>query len=134
MTLTIKAFEPLPCALADEQMTGQVLSAILTNALNYTPAGGSVTVSTQIEENKGRIWTGFAVSDTGPGISVEDQERLFERFFRGKTGRASTSPGTGLGLAIAREIVYRHGGRIEVSSAGIPGKGTTFSVWLPTSA
>ena len=134
LTLTIKAFEPLPCALADEQMTGQVLSVILTNALNYTPAGGSVTISTQVEENQGRMWTGFAISDTGPGIPVEDQERLFERFFRGKAGRASASPGTGLGLSIAREIVYRHGGRIDVRSAGLPGKGTTFFVWLPISA
>ena len=119
--------------LADEQMTGQVLSAILTNALNYTPAGGTITVSTQVEEAHGRMWTGFAVSDTGPGIPVEDQERLFERFFRGKSGRTSTSPGTGLGLSIAREIIYRHGGRIEVTSAGMPGEGTTFSVWLPRS-
>ena len=115
-------------------MTGQVLSAILTNAMNYTPAGGSITVSTQMEENQGRMWTGFAISDTGPGIPVEDQQRLFERFFRGKTGRASSSPGTGLGLSIAREIIYRHGGRIEVQQRRLPGKGTTFSVWLPVAA
>jgi signal transduction histidine kinase len=87
-----------------------------------------------MEENKGRIWTGFTISDTGPGIQVEDQERLFERFFRGKTGRASASPGTGLGLSIAREIITRHGGRIDVYSTGIPGNGATFSVWLPVSA
>ena len=134
LTITLRTVEQLPCALADEQMTGQVFSAILTNALNYTPAGGNIEVSTQMEENKGRIWTGFTVSDTGPGIPVEDQERLFDRFFRGKTGRASASPGTGLGLSIAREIITRHGGRIDVNSTGIPGKGTTFSVWLPISA
>jgi signal transduction histidine kinase len=134
LTLTLKKHESLPCALADEQMTGQVLSAILTNALNYTPVDGSITVSTQIEENQGRMWPGFAISDTGPGISVDEQERLFERFFRGKTGRTSPFPGTGLGLSIAREIVYRHGGRIDVRSAGIPGQGTTIFVWLPMSA
>jgi signal transduction histidine kinase len=133
LTLTLKMVEQLPYALADEQMTGQVLSAILTNALNYTPAGGSILVCTQKEENQGRMWTGFTVSDTGPGIPVEDQERLFERFFRGKTGRSSAIPGTGLGLSIASEIITRHGGRIDVSSAGIPGKGATFSVWLPVS-
>jgi len=55
LTITLQTVEQLPCALADEQMTGQVLSAILTNALNYTPAGGSILVSTQMEENKGRI-------------------------------------------------------------------------------
>lgn len=131
LTLTLKESDPLPYALADEQMTGQVLSAILTNALNYTPTGGSITVSTLVNEDQGRLWTGFAVSDTGPGIPTEDQERLFERFYRGKTGRASATPGTGLGLSIAREIVYRHGGRIEVQSDGKPGKGATFFVWMP---
>ena len=68
------------------------------------------------------------------GIAVEEQERLFEPFFRGKTGRATPFPGTGLGSSITWEIVYRHGGRIEVYSAGIPGKGTTISVWLPMPA
>jgi signal transduction histidine kinase len=134
LTLTLNAYEPLPQALADEQMTGQVLSALLTNALNYTPVGGCITVSTQAEENQGRMWAGFAVTDTGPGISVEDQQRVFERFFRGTSGRASAAPGTGLGLAIAKEIVTRHGGRIEVQSAGLPGQGSTFSVWLPVAA
>ena len=134
LTLSIQTHEPLPTALADEQMTGQVLSVILTNALNYTPAGGRIMVSTQVEENQGRMWAGFAVSDTGPGIPAEDQDRLFERFFRGKVGRTSAAPGTGLGLSIAKEIIHRHGGRIEVRSEGTPGRGTTFSVWLPVAA
>ncbi len=115
-------------------MTGLILSAILTNALNYTPAGGSIRVSTVVEENQDRLWAGFAVSDNGPGIPEEEQERLFERFYRGKVGQSSSRPGTGLGLSIVREIVYRHGGRIIVDSPGIPGKGTTFVVWLPVSA
>ena len=134
LTLTLHMHEPLPLALADEQMTGQVLSAILTNALNYTPAGGSVTVSTQIEQNQDRMWIGFAVIDTGPGIPVEDQQHMFERFFRGKTGRDSASPGTGLGLSIVRDLIHRLGGRIEVYSAGLPGQGSTFTVWLPRAA
>jgi signal transduction histidine kinase len=131
LTLTLEEHNLLPNALADEKMTGQVLSAILTNALNYTPAGGSITIRTLAEESEGRMWVGFSVSDTGPGIPAEDQERLFERFYRGQTGRKSATPGTGLGLSIAREIVNRHGGRIEVQSAGMPGKGATFFVWLP---
>ena len=131
LTLTFTAHEGLPFALADEQMTGQVLSAILTNALNYTPTGGYVTITTQAQEDQGQMWTGFSIRDTGTGITVEEQKRLFERFFRGRTGRTSATPGTGLGLAIVREIISRHGGRIEVQSEGIPGKGTTFFVWLP---
>ncbi|HVM70741.1 MAG TPA: ATP-binding protein [Anaerolineales bacterium] len=134
LTLTLAMQASIPAALADEQMIGMVLSALLTNALNYTPAGGLINVSTYIKENEGRMWAGFAVSDTGPGISPEDQQRLFERFFRGKAGRASAAPGTGLGLSIAREIITRHGGRIEVQSTGKPGEGTTFSVWLPVAA
>ncbi|MGB8215618.1 MAG: ATP-binding protein [Anaerolineales bacterium] len=134
LSLNLASQAQLPHALADEKMIGQVLSAILTNALNYTPAGGSITVSTLVEQNQGGMWTGFAVMDTGPGIPVEDQERLFERFYRGKSGRTSSVPGTGLGLAIAKEIVTRNGGRIELQSDGIPGKGTTFFVWLPVAA
>jgi len=110
------------------------LSILMTNAMNYTPAGGDITVCTLAEEIEGSSWVGFAVSDTGPGVLPEDREHLFERFFRGKAGRDSAAPGTGLGLAIAHEIVQRHGGRIEVHSSGIPGEGTTFQVWLPASS
>ena len=134
LKLTLQKRDHIPLISADEQMTGQVFSAILTNAINYTPSGGSITVATMTEESLGKVWSGFLISDTGPGIPHKDQERLFERFYRGETGRESTAPGTGLGLAIAREIVNRHGGRIEVQSTGIPGKGTTFLVWLQASA
>jgi two-component system phosphate regulon sensor histidine kinase PhoR len=57
--------------------------------------------------------------------------RLFERFFRGTAGRESGTAGTGLGLAIVKEIVERHHGRVEAFSEGVPGKGVTFTVWLP---
>jgi signal transduction histidine kinase len=90
-----------------------------------------VTVSTRKGRFDSTHWAGFRVSDTGPGISAEDQSHLFERFYRGQAGRESGAPGTGLGLAIAQEIVTRHYGRIEVKSAGVPGKGATFTVWLP---
>ncbi len=121
----------LPAVRADEQMIGQVVSILLTNALNYTPAQGQITVRTRTGERQGQKWAGFMVQDTGLGLTPEDQERLFERFFRGQAGRESAAPGTGLGLAIAREIVEKHRGRIEVQSEG-PGKGAAFTVWLPT--
>jgi signal transduction histidine kinase len=131
LILACEKSDPLPSALADEKMTSQVFSILLTNAMNYTPAGGKVTIRTLVFTEQEKNWIGFSVSDTGPGITFEDQKRLFERFFRGKAGRDSTTPGTGLGLAIAKEIVQRNGGMIEVQSAGVPGQGTTFFVWLP---
>jgi two-component system phosphate regulon sensor histidine kinase PhoR len=131
LILACEKSDPLPFALADEKMTSQVFSILLTNSLNYTPAGGKVTIRTLVVTEHEKDWIGFSVSDTGPGITFEDQKQLFERFFRGKAGRDSASPGTGLGLAIAKEIVQRNGGRIEVQSAGVLGQGTTFFVWLP---
>jgi|LGVF01.2.fsa_nt_gb PAS domain S-box-containing protein len=121
----------LPLVQADQTLIGQALSILLTNAMNYTPEGGRITISTLDGEFDGKLWTGSRVSDTGPGIEPDEQSRLFERFFRGKTGRESGVPGTGLGLAIVKEIVDRHSGRIEVESEGVPGKGTAFTVWLP---
>ncbi|KAF0106244.1 MAG: putative two-component hybrid sensor and regulator [Anaerolineaceae bacterium] len=131
LSLIQKLLPSSPIIYADDKMIGQVLSILLTNALNYTPAGGTITIETLAENNQGRQWAGFSVSDTGPGISPEEQKRIFERFFRGNAGRESKTAGTGLGLAIAREIVAKHSGRIEVHSAGIPGQGATFAVWLP---
>jgi signal transduction histidine kinase len=131
LTLALEADHELPVVLADKNLLEQTLAILLTNAMNYTPAGGHITVRTQVEEANGKTWSGFSVADNGPGISSADQRRLFERFFRGATGRASGVAGTGLGLAIAREIIDRHSGRIEVESSGVPGEGVCFSVWLP---
>jgi signal transduction histidine kinase len=131
LDLVFEKASDLPTVKADQVQIGQVLGVLLTNALNYTPAGGTVTVRTQAGEFEDKRWVGFSVSDTGPGISSQEQSSLFERFFRGKAGRESNLPGTGLGLAIAKELVDRHDGRIEVESEGVPGKGATFTVWLP---
>jgi signal transduction histidine kinase len=108
-----------------------VVSILLTNALNYTPAGGHITIRSDRRQQPEQQWVGFQVQDTGLGITPADQNHLFERFFRGKVGQNSGAPGTGLGLAIAKEIMTRHDGCIEVQSSGIPGEGTTFTVWLP---
>jgi signal transduction histidine kinase len=131
INLTLEQQADLPFIEADERLVGQVLSILLTNAMDYTPAGGRVTIRTWEAETEGMRWAGFSIIDNGQGISIEEQVRVFERFYRGKAGYESGVPGTGLGLAIAREIVGRHRGRIEVQSTGIPGEGTTFRVWLP---
>jgi PAS domain S-box-containing protein len=132
LTLAFDGEPDLPRVQADEQMIGQAFSVLLTNALNYTPAGGQIVVSTKTRKTGTNAWVGLCVSDTGPGIPPDEQALLFERFFRGEAGRRSGAPGTGLGLAIAKEIIDWHEGEIEILSDGTPGKGTTFSMWLPS--
>lgn len=127
------AFEPqpdLPAVWADERMVGQVVANLLTNAMQYTPAG-RVVLATAARQD-GALWSTLAVTDTGLGVPPEEQPRLFERFFRGSSSRAVRAPGTGLGLAICREILDRHGGRITLESE--VGRGSTFTVWLPAGA
>jgi PAS domain S-box-containing protein len=120
-----------PVVVADERLLGQALSILLTNALNYTPSGGRITVRTESRLMEGHTWGALIVSDTGPGIAPKEHPRLFERFFRGKVGLESGMPGTGLGLALAKEIVQLHQGRIRVISEGTPGDGTTLIIELP---
>jgi two-component system sensor histidine kinase/response regulator len=131
LTIHFEGKSNLPQVVVDEGLMGQTLSILLTNAFNYTPSGGQVFVRIHTLQQEGRQWVGFGVSDTGPGISPEEQARLFTRFFRGEAGRKSGVPGTGLGLALAQEIVHRHKGRIEMESNTRPASGTTFKVWLP---
>ncbi|MBN1284172.1 MAG: PAS domain S-box protein [Anaerolineae bacterium] len=119
---------------ADPGLIGQALGVLLTNAINYTPAGGRIEVKTQNYGLDGQPGIRVSVADTGPGVRLEEQPQLFTRFFRGEAGRNSGEPGTGLGLAITKEIVERHGGHIAVESAGVPGEGATFHVWLPGDA
>lgn len=121
----------LPLFEGDEGLLNQSLSVLLSNALNYTPPSGTITVSTQQRQIEASRWVGFSVHDTGPGIAPDEQQRIFERFYRGQAGRDSGVPGTGLGLVIADEIVKRHGGTFEVQSKGIPGEGATFTIWIP---
>jgi len=125
--MTVRAWHENLMVYGDAAMLGQAISVLLTNALNYTPSGGRITVLTFPAGNTVAI----SVRDTGPGIPPEEHERLFERFYRGKAGRESGAYGTGLGLSIAREITERHMGHIEVESSGIPGKGAAFTIWLP---
>lgn len=135
LTLAFEADATLPPVRADESMWGQALSVLLTNALNYTPAPGRVTVTTAHRtDDTGDPWAVLSVHDTGPGIDPTEQDQLFERFFRGQAALDSGTPGTGLGLAIVQAIVDQHQGQIQVESSGIPGEGTTFSLWLALAA
>jgi signal transduction histidine kinase/ActR/RegA family two-component response regulator len=110
----------------ERNQLAQVLTNLMTNAINYTPAG-QVRVSTYLDADQRRVC--LEVQDTGVGVEVEDMPHLFERFYRGQRVGSSNMPGTGLGLAIVKEIVDLHGGKIEVESQ--PDEGSTFRVWLP---
>ena len=74
------------------------------------------------------------MTDTGPGIAPEEQQKIFDRFYRIDRARSRAMGGAGLGLAIALRITQLHGGRLEVASEGVAGKGSTFSLWLPMRA
>lgn len=124
--------DSLPLVRGDSGLIGQVLSILLTNAINYTPENGRITIKTHTQEKDNNTWIGLSVIDTGLGIPLEEQNKIFERFYRGTTGLGSDAPGTGLGLSIAQEIVSSHHGYLEVNSEGIPGKGSTFTIWIPS--
>jgi PAS domain S-box-containing protein len=130
-TLVFARKPGLPVLQLDPKLFEQVLNVLLENAFHYTPADGRIMVSTELRADDGKRWAGLTVSDTGEGIPPDEIDRVFERFFRGKSSLRLGLSGAGLGLALAKEIVERHGGSIEVVSEGKPGKGTVFSVWLP---
>jgi signal transduction histidine kinase len=116
---------------ADRALIEQVLGILLSNALSYTQQGGKVIVRPICQSETVQSWVGFEVKDTGLGISLEDQKRIFTRFYRGDAAWKSCEHGSGLGLSIAREIFNQHHGRIDLFSEGIEGHGSTFQVWLP---
>jgi two-component system sensor histidine kinase BaeS len=109
----------------DPNRMRQVVSNLLSNALKFTPSGGSVEVTLHSVDRQAVI----KVSDTGPGISSEDLPHVFDRFFRGQGVRAS---GSGIGLTVVRELVEAHGGSVEACSE--PGGGTTLTVRLPAAS
>ncbi len=116
--------------LGDPDRLKQVVLNLVTNAIKYTPIGGRVTLSLGRVEN----WARLTVTDTGPGIAPEEQQKIFDRFYRIDRARSRAMGGAGLGLAIALRITQLHGGRLEVASEGVAGKGSTFSLWLPLRA
>ena len=117
--------EDLPKVRADPSRLAQVLTNLLSNAHKYTPEGGRIEVRAWVDGRFVRC----AVSDTGIGISPEDQARLFTKFFRADNPVVRDQPGTGLGLCIVKNLVELQGGEIEVESE--VGEGTTFTFSIP---
>lgn len=111
---------------ADVERLGQILDNFLSNAVRYSPDGSVVTVSAA----RLRDGIAIAVTDEGPGLTGEQLERVFERFYRADPSRSRALGGSGIGLAIARALAEAMGGRVEASSAG-EGRGSTFRLILP---
>ncbi len=118
----------LPAVLADRSALERAILNLLSNAVKFTPEGGNVRLRAT-HDGANAV---FSVSDTGMGMSAEDQSRLFTRFFRSPAAMSMAIPGTGLGLAIVKTIVDDHGGAISVES--MPGAGTTVEFTIPLSA
>lgn len=125
--ISVQAEEFLPRVLADTERIRQVIDNLLDNAYNYTPADGKIEVS--LQKNDGMVQ--IDVKDTGIGIPLEQQERIFDRFFRGEDPLVLATPGTGLGLSIVKQLVEMHHGQIWMFSTGVPGQGSTFSFTIP---
>jgi two-component system phosphate regulon sensor histidine kinase PhoR len=125
ISFTVNVPPGLPAVLGDPSLLHDVLQNLLDNAVQYTPEGGQIDVSASAEAHEAVI----TVSDTGIGIPLADQERIFERFYRVDAARSREAGGTGLGLSIAKHIVEAHGGRLWVESA--VGRGSKFFVSVP---
>jgi len=124
IALERKVDEQLGMIHGDERKVRQVLLNLLSNALKFTPEGGRIDVQAALRDGVAEV----SVTDTGVGISPEDQEAIFEEFRQVGTA-AKKVEGTGLGLAISRKFVELHGGTIRVRSQ--LGEGSTFSFTLP---
>lgn len=111
--------------LGDTDMIRQAVVNLISNAVRYTPEGGSIDVSVR----RGTAMANIAVRDTGIGLSPEEAKMVFSRFWRADAGRARASGGLGVGLAVVKEIVDRHKGWIGVE--GETGKGATFTIHIP---
>jgi signal transduction histidine kinase len=125
VTLRVQASDDLPPLNVDVDRMVQVLSNLVSNALRYTPQGGTISLGAK----RGSQGILLAVRDTGEGIMPDALPKVFDRFYRADSARAQAQGESGLGLAIAKALVEAHGGTISVASQ--PGQGATFTIRLP---
>lgn len=131
----LKRPEGLPKVRGDSERVRQILSNLLSNAYHYTPArpiessksANRVTLSARLVGQEVQV----DIADTGVGVPPTEQDRVFERFYRGENPLVLSTAGTGLGLSIVQQLVHMHQGRIWLKSSGIPGEGSVFSFTLP---
>jgi len=129
VSIRLKPNPGMPKVVASREQIVQVFTNLVDNAVAYTPADGQIILSSSLEERNGSKYLTVRVLNSGPPIPEDDLPHIFERFYRGKTGRESGERGTGLGLAICQDILARHNGMVEVETR--ESLGTIFSVWLP---
>jgi signal transduction histidine kinase len=118
----------LPLVNGDHIRLNHALAEVVENAVSFTPPGGRVTLAVAAADSEGGRSVTITVRDTGPGISPDEQARIFDRFYRGKVVESGQLPGTGLGLSMVQRIMEAHGGRVTVDSQ--LGQGSTFTLWL----
>jgi signal transduction histidine kinase len=125
----IEVHKLLPDSLSpldlDKNLMEVALLNCISNAVKYTPAGGSITIAAEEQPDR----TLFTIKDTGPGISETDQLHIFDKFYRSDDESIQEQKGTGLGLSLTKEIINHHGGDISVEST--VGAGSTFTIALP---
>ncbi len=125
LIIGVVAPQQLPKAWGDRSRVNQIITNLVSNAYKYTPTGGRITVYLYVRQRELHI----AVQDTGIGISPEDQQKIFDRFYRVDDPLVQAEAGTGLGLAITASLIHMHGGEISVESE--PGQGSIFTFTLP---
>ena len=113
--------------LGDERELISAFSNLVSNAIRYTPEGGSIKVTWRLNEAGEPE---FSVQDSGPGISSEHLPRLTERFYRVDRSRSRETGGTGLGLAIVKHVATRHQAQLQIEST--PGEGSVFKILFPS--
>jgi signal transduction histidine kinase len=127
--LLLEMADDLPELRADYKRMVQIVTNLISNANKYTPEGGDITVVAQPYSNGEMEGVAVTVKDTGYGISEEDQEQLFTKFFRAADQNIRDEPGTGLGLSITKNMIESHGGELTFESE--LGKGTKFTFTMP---
>ena len=126
---TIEAPQPQPVAIAaDVQYLQQALKHIFDNAVHYTPAGGTITLNTRVENQAAVI----EIRDTGIGIAPDDLLHIFDRYYKANKARTHNESGVGIGLTMAKKIIEGHSGSITAES--VVNQGSLFRVMLPLAA
>ncbi|MBN1318455.1 MAG: GAF domain-containing protein, partial [Anaerolineales bacterium] len=129
LALEIEQIAPaLPVVNGDLVQLGQALAELLENAINFSPSGSKIVMGVQVVEQEEQPWITIYVRDNGAGIPVNEQKRIFDRFYRGRIAESGHIPGTGLGLCRVKGILEAHGGRVTMES--LAGEGSIFTLWL----
>jgi GAF domain-containing protein len=119
--------DDLPSIYGDTERVRQIFTNLIDNAYRYSPENSTVKVNVSTTDSKVQV----DIIDQGIGIFPDEQDKIFERFYRGENHLVMASAGTGLGLPIVKELIEMHSGEIWVTSTGVPGEGSTFSFTLP---